>query len=458
MEVFSYAMAQPYKIILSMKPEEVKDALDKFWNEKGDEMMKNEPGGWTMKSAFREHMEKKHGVKLYYDTIWGWVEVGAPKSGLRVENINAINVDKLSEKDGGIISVVVNVVPKVKLGDYKNIKITAPPMTASDKEVDSQIFLALNHSTLASTTELDKDLEEGDMVRLSYVCKRAGTDEVVDSRENITVSLRKGQGAALTTELIGEHTNQDVTKEITLPDNFPKKDLAGQKVVCEFKIGPVIIRNLPTEEQEASQLGMTVQEWRGKVKADIEKNKQETFDLRRKDFIRTEVEKVLLSTSEIEPLPDSMIEKEADALLKSLAAARDKSVEEYLKDMNMNNDDAFRQMAPMAMRRIMVKLIVDSIAAQEGMEVDEAKRDEYLHRYSEETGKPFDEVKKGFEGADINFLVKTFMVDELLCNSTIILPAPELNVVKIGDPTTGTLATEAEVQAKVEELSQPEAK
>lgn len=433
MEVFSYAMAQPYKLVYSMKPEEVKESLDKFWGEKGEEMMKAEPGGWTKMSAFREHMEKKDGAKLYYDVIWGWTEVAASKSGLRIENINSINIDKLSEKDGAIISVVVNVVPGVRLGDYRNIKITAPPLTAASREIDSQVFLALNHSELATTEELDKDLEEGDMVKMSYECRQVGSDEVVDARQDVTVSLRKGQGAVLTNELIGEHTNSEVTKNITLPESFPKKELAGKEVECKFTIGPVIVRHIPSEEEEASRNGMTVAEWREKIKNEIEQNKRETFDLRRKDFIRSEVEKVLIATSEVDPLPDSMIEKESEALIKSLAAARDKSVEEYLKDVKLTYDDMFKQIAPMAMRRIIVKLIVDAIATQENLEPTEEKREEYLNKYATETGKDIEEVRKAFDGSDISFLVKTFMVDELLCETTIVLPSPEPEVPAVSE-------------------------
>ena len=458
MEVFSYAMAQPYKIILTMTPVEVGTELGKFWALHGEGMMKSEPGGWTKLSAFREHMEKKSGVKMYYDIIWGWVEAAAGKTDLRVENINSINVDKLSEKDGGVISVVVNCVPRVKLGDYRNIKVTVPPLFAMDKEVDGQIFLALNHSSLASSTEIDKNLEEGDMVRLSYTLKTGGDGQVVDSREDVTVSLRAGNAAALTNELIGEHTNTAVSKNLTLPESFPKKEFAGKEVTCEFKIGPVILRTVPTEEEEAKNLGLELSVWREKIKSEIEQGKRETFELRRKDFIRSEVEKALLATSEVEPLPDSMIEKETDALIKSLAAAREKSVEDYLKDVSLTQDDMFRQMAPMAMRRIMVKLIVDAIASAEGMEVTEEKRDEYLQKYATESGKDIEEVRKGFESADISFLVKTFMVDELLCENTIVLPAPELNVIKVGDSVTGVIATEetiSQVEAQVVE-GQPE--
>jgi len=451
MEVFSYAMAQPYKIVLTMTPGEVNTEITKFWEESGERLMKAEPGGWTKVSAFREHIEKKSGVKVYYDIIWGWCEVAAKKSGLRVENISSINVDRLSETEGGIVSMVVNCVPKVKLGDYKNIKITEPPMSATKQEIDGQVFLALNHSNLANTIEVDKILEEGDSVKLSYVCKTTDTDLVVDSREEITVALRRSSGAALTDAIIGEHTNTEVSKISTLPEGFPDPALANKDIYCKFKIGPAIIMNVPTEEEEALNNNISVEEWRNKIKDEIELNKKETFELRRKDFIRTEVEKVLLATSEVEPLPDSMIEKEADALTKSLAAARSKSVEDYLKEVGMSQDEMFRQFAPMAMRRIMVKLIVDAIATQEGMEVTDEKREECLAKYATESGKGIEEIRSGFAGADIDFLVKTYMVDGLLCDSTLVLPAPELNI--MSGPGNGTPVTTPPVEAKSAELN-----
>ena len=428
MEVFSYAMAQPFKVILTMSPDEVKTAVTDFWAGPGQKLMSESAGGWTKVEAFKEHILKKDGVKVYYDIIWGWADVAVGKSGLRVENISAINVDKMSEDEGAVVSVVVSVVPKVKLGDYKNIRITAPDLKPTKAEVDGQVFLALNHSELASTQEIDKVLEHGDTVTLSYKCRVKDSGEEVDSRENVTVSLRQGSAAALTDSLVGEKTNSTVVKDVMLPESFLNKELAGKEVECEFNIGPVVVRNVPTPEQEAQRLGMSESEWVASIEADIAKNKLETFELRKRDYMRTEIEKVLLATSEIEPIPDSMIEKEVDQLIKSFAAARSKTVEEYLKDIKSTQDEMFRQLAPMAMRRIMVKLIVDAISIQEGIEPTEEKRDEYLQKYATESGKDLEEVRKGFEGSDISFLVKTFIVDELLCNSTTILPAPEKTV------------------------------
>jgi trigger factor len=425
MEVFSYAMAQPFKVILTVPPEEVSARLGAFWKERGEDMMKAESGSWTKIEAFREHMEKKEGAKLYWDIIWDWVQVGTSKTDLRIENINNVNIDKLDVKTGAVISTVVNILPGVKLGDYKNIKLQEPKLTVSEQELDGQLSLALAHSPLAKKLEVSKTLEEGDMVTLSYSCKMTGTDDVVDSKTDIIASMRSGQGAALTSALIGEMAPSQVTKTIMLPENFPNEKMAGKEVDCEFDIKMVIKHEIPTPEEEAGREGMTVEQWREKFKTDIEKNKLETFELRKQDFVRSEVEKVLLGTCEVEPLPDSMIEKETNALMESLARSRNKSLEEYLKEISATQDEAFRQLAPMAMRRVMVKLIVDAIFENEKMEVNDENRALYIAKYAETADRPVEEVTKELGGADISFMVKTFMVDDLLCKSAVLVPYAE---------------------------------
>jgi trigger factor len=422
MEVFSYAMAQPYKIMMTVPKEEVVEKLSAFWSSKGEDMMKSEPGSWTKLDAFKDHMEKKMGAKLYWDIVWEWVQVGAAKSGLRIENVNNVNINKLDTSSGAVLAVTVNVLPGVKLGDYKNIRIQEPPMYATNKEVEGQMLMLTSRSPLAKKLELSKQLEEGDLVQLSYVCKLVETGEEVDAREDIIVSMRSGPGSALTASVLGEFAPSEITKTVTLPDNFPKAEMAGKEVECNFKISHVIKNELPTLEEEAARLEKTLDEWTASVKEDIEKNKRETFDLRRRDFLRTEIEKYLLTSCEVEPLPDSMIEKETDSLLKSLARSRGKELEEYLSEINATQDDAFRQMAPMAMRRIMIKLVIDAIFEAEEMKISDEDREQYLVKYSEATESNIDEVRKEFENADISFLIKTFMVDEFLCAGAILLP------------------------------------
>jgi len=439
MNVYSYAMAQPYKVAFTVPSEDVKREIDSFWEENGEELMQKSSGGWTKLSAFKKHKEQESGIKIYHDIVWKWAIEAIKQSGRSVENVSAISVEQLSEEYGAIVSVVVDVTPTVKLNDYKHMKIMKPNFEPSDKEIEGQIFLALNHSELATTEEIDKELEVGDTVNLSYKLYLVDdNDKILDDRTDI-VKIRgpEEQGASVITNLlIGKKTHTEVTENTILPDNFPNPDFAGEEITCEFKIGPAILRHIPSEEEEAEHQNMSLDEWREKIRGDIKKSNIESFEVRKRDYIRTEAEKILLGECEVTPIPESMTEREIESLLKGIAAAKGQSVEEYMEEANADKDTLYRSIAPMAMRRIIVKLIVDAIAKAEKMEPSKEDEEECFASYAEDTGADLEEVKESFKNADTSFIVKTYMVDKLLNETIELLPYEKPQVDdQLGDPT-----------------------
>jgi trigger factor len=413
-----HAMPQPYKVIVELDDKEVKSALHEFWVSKGPTLMKETPGSWTKIAALREHLEKQEGHKLYWDMIWNWVEEGLKKVPLKIHRIIKISIDKFDEKLGAIISTEVDLIPSVKLGDYKNIKLQVPSFKPLPKEVEGQIILALNHSPLATTQELHQQIKPGDTVKMSYTISRADDNTVLQVSENDMINLSSGAYATeFVDAIVGEYAPSTFTKVIHFPDNYQHEILRGVDVNLKAEIFAVIKKILPTEEEEAAREGLSLEQWKLKFWTDIEKNKKESFEIRKRDFIRQGVEKHLLTTSEISPIPDSMIENETKALMENLARVKGMTVSEYAADMKMTEESLFAELAYLAVRRLMVRLIVEAICEAEGIVVDEKNTEEYLTKYAAEKGESLDKVKADVGDKDISFLVKSYLVDELLNNS-----------------------------------------
>ena len=422
MKTMHRAMPQPYKVIVELDDKEVKSALYEFWTSKGPALMKETPGSWTKISALRDHLEKQEGNKLYWDMIWDWVEEGLKKVPLKIHRIIKISIDRFDEKLGAIISAEVDLIPSVKLGDYKNIKLQVPSFKPFPKEVEGQIILALNHSPLAVIQELQQQIGPGDMVKMSYTISRADDNTVLQTCERDVIHLASGAYAPeFVDAVIGEYAPSTFTKVIHFPDNYKHEILRGVDVNLGAEIFAVIKKILPTEEEEAAREGLSLEQWRLKFQTDIENNKRESFEIKKRDFIRQEVEKNLLATSKISPIPDSMIENETKALMENLARTKGMTVSEYATGMKMTEESLFAELAYLAVRRLMVGLIVEAICEAEGIAIDEKNTEAYLIKYAAERGDPLDKVKADVGEKDISFLVKSYLVDELLNNSVTLI-------------------------------------
>jgi len=159
---------------------------------------------------------------------------------------------------------------------------------------------------------------------------------------------------------------------------------------------------------------------------EIEKNKKETFEIKKRDFIRAEAEKILLATSEIDPIPDSMVESEAEALMQNLAKSKNMTVDEYAAEMKVSKESLFAELAYLAVRRLMVRFVVDAICEMEDFKADENKTEEFLIKYAAEAGESVEKIKTDVGEKDISFLVKSYMVDEFI-NQHVVLVEPSVS-------------------------------
>ena len=427
MNVMHHAMAQPHKVIVVMDDKEVKTAIHDFWAVNGATLMKDTPGSWTKATALREYLEKQKGSKLYWDMMWEWISDGIKKVPLKVYRISSVSVDKWDEKTGAILSVVVDIIPKVKLGDYKNIKLQMPSFKAQPKEVEGQILLALNHSPLATTEQLHKVIEAGDTVEMSYSLTRVDNNEVLQTNVRDMVHLSSGAYAPqFVSAIIGESAPDKFNKTVIFPEDYIHESLRGVEVNLQVETTGVIKRTLPTEEAEAVREGMSLEDWRARFVMEIEKNKKETFEIKKRDFIRAEAEKILLATSEIDPIPDSMVESEAEALMQNLAKSKNMTVDEYAAEMKVSKESLFAELAYLAVRRLMVRFVVDAICEMEDFKADENKTEEFLIKYAAEAGESVEKIKTDVGEKDISFLVKSYMVDEFI-NQHVVLVEPSVS-------------------------------
>ena len=149
-------------------------------------------------------------------------------------------------EDGTIANVDVN--SAITLADYENLVVPANEVAATDEEVDSDI-----NSTLSSHQEVSDDssleIADGDKVNIDYV----GTIDNVEFEGGTAAGydLTIGSGNFIDgfeDQLIGHKPGEDVTVEVTFPEDYTNEDVAGKDASFAVTINGIYVTPELTDE------------------------------------------------------------------------------------------------------------------------------------------------------------------------------------------------------------------
>lgn len=148
-----------------------------------------------------------------------------------------------------------DVLPKVKLGDYKKLKATKEKIKVSKADVDEVVERIRKGY---GTKEESKDAAaEGDEAVIDFVGKKDG--EAFDGGAGKDYPLTLGSGTFIPgfeEALVGKKAGDKLDVPLTFPEEYGAKNLAGQAVVFEVEIKKVNKVVLPELNDEfAAKVG-----------------------------------------------------------------------------------------------------------------------------------------------------------------------------------------------------------
>lgn len=150
----------------------------------------------------------------------------------------------------------VNVKDILTLADYTNISVPEEEVAATAEEVDSDI-----QSTLESYKELSADpslvIADGDEVNIDYVGTIDGVEFEGGNSNGEGYDLTIGSGSFVDDfeqQLIGHKPGENVTVEVTFPDDYSGEEVAGKDASFAVTINGINVTPELTDEFVAENL------------------------------------------------------------------------------------------------------------------------------------------------------------------------------------------------------------
>lgn len=287
---------------------------------------------------------------------------------LAIENVNVV---KYVPDETAEFIVTAEILPEVKLGDYKKLTAALDQTEASEADVQEIIDNIIN--AYAEKKVAKKAAESGDEVIIDFVGKKDGEAFAGGTAKDHHLVLGSGQFIpGFEDGIVGHSAGDKFDLELTFPKDYPEKSLAGEKVVFETLVKQVNEVIKPKEDDALAEKCGKFKNM-AELRADIKKNLEAQNEHRAMDKFRDNLVKELVDHSKVEA-PEILIGDQMrfihDDVVRN-AASHGMTFEQYLERAGETAESWEKQARELAAERVKASLVLQILAREEKVEVAE---------------------------------------------------------------------------------------
>ncbi|MDA0190438.1 MAG: trigger factor [Proteobacteria bacterium] len=215
-------------------------------------------------------------------------------------------------------AAVFEVYPEVKLGDLSTVEIERPVLEVTAAEVDNT--LEILRKQRVNYQPVDRAAAAGDRVVIDFLGKKGG--EPFQGGQATDYGFVLGEGSMLAdfeNAVTGCKAGESKTFDMTFPEDYFAKELAGQAVTFDITVKEVREPVLPEVDADFAQaLGVEdgdVAKMRGEIEANLRREVKKRLQSR----VKEQVMDALLKVTPID-VPNALVELEIERLMQMARA------------------------------------------------------------------------------------------------------------------------------------------
>ena len=335
--------------------------------------------GFRKGKAPRRILEMNIGKEAILDEAFDRVAQKAFDEALKQENLDPVDrpqVDIVTLEEGKdvVFKATITPVPEVTLGEYKGLKVAKDAVEVKDEQVEEQVKNILNHHAKMVDAEEGATVANDDFITLDF---KGDVDGVAFAGgEGKDYPLQIGSHSFIDTfedQLVGLKVGEEKDVNVTFPEEYHAKDLAGKAAVFHCKINSIKHKEMPELTDEfvkASTSYESIEDMKAKLRENIEKNAQREADTKR----RNEILKQATDNITVD-IPEVMVENRVSNMIQELSVNLENqgmNLDAYLKYANMDMAKLREQYKESAAIAVKTDLMLDAVAKAEDIKVENA--------------------------------------------------------------------------------------
>ena len=397
---------------------------EKKWEEslqKAYEETKNKYSvqGFRRGKAPRKVIEKQYGESVFFDYA---LEIAFADEynefldkNLEIEPIAQpdVRIEKF-EKDGIVLVASAPLMPEVELGSYTGLTVERGKEKVKKADVEAELKAVAERQ--ARFVESTKPAELGDFATIDFAGSVDG--EIFEGGTAQGYRLELGSHSFIDNfedQLVGTTVGEEKDVNVTFPENYHEKNLAGKKAVFKVVVQKIEKKEIP---EITDEFAANVSEFENleDYKKDIEKRLSQKLEQEKERKVENDLLEKIVQSSKVE-IPEILIERQLDIFIRDLETRlsfQGLKLEEYLDYVGTNVSDLRKERREQAEQTVKTRLVLEALVKKENMVVSEEELDSALKETAERYKKTVEEYKKSLDDRTIAYYQNDILMKKLL--------------------------------------------
>ena len=350
----------------------------------------------------RQIFNQMYGEESLYQDALNNLLPDAYNEAVKETNIQPVDQPKIDIKSmekgqPWVLTAEVDVMPEVKLGEFKGMEVPAQDTTVTDADVDDALETKRQQQAELVLKE-DKPAEKGDTVVIDYKGSVDGEEFDGGSAENYSLELGSGSFIpGFEDQLIGHNADKDVDVNVTFPEDYHAKNLAGKDALFKVKIHEIKEKQLPELDDDFAKDVDEDVDTLAELKEKTKKQLQEEKDNQAKAAIEDAAINKAVDNAEIQDIPQAMLDDDTNRQMQQYLAGMQQqgiSPQMYFQITGTKEEDLKKQFANDAAQRVKTNLVLEAIVDDANLDATDEEIAKEISDLAKQYGMEEDAVKK----------------------------------------------------------------
>ena len=333
--------------------------------------------GFRKGKAPRKMIEKMYGAGIFFEDaanilIPDAYAKAAKESELEIVSQPTIDIVQIEAGKPFIFTAEVAVKPEVELGTYKGVEVEKSDVEVTEEEVEAELDRVREQNARTLTIE-DRAVQDKDIATIDFEGFVDG--EAFEGGKGTDYPLTIGSHSFIDNfedQLIGKNIGEEVEVNVTFPEEYHEKSLAGKPALFKVTIKEIKAKELPELDDDFAQDVSdceTLDAYKESVKEGLAKKKEDAAKAAKEDAV---IEKIIEDAKM--DIPDPMVDMQVRQMAEDFSyrmQSQGLSIEQYFQFTGMTPEAFLEQMKPQALKRIQSRLVLEAVVDAEKITVSE---------------------------------------------------------------------------------------
>ena len=402
------------KLTIEAPADEFEKAVEKSYQKNKNRMS---VPGFRKGKVPRKMLEKMYGTQIFFeDAINDLIPEVYSREVTAAEDLEIVSQPKIevTQAEAGqsfIFTAEVALKPAVELGQYKGLAVEKDSVEVTDEDVAAELEKVRKENSRTISVE-DRAVEDGDIATIDFEGFIDG--EAFEGGKGTDYPLTIGSHSFIDTfeeQLVGKNLNEEVEVNVTFPEDYQAKELAGKPAMFKVTVKELKKVELPEADDEFAQDVSefdTLEEYKNDIRTKLTEQKEtEAKNALEDKAVAAVVEGAKMDIPE--PMIDLQVRQMAENFARRLQS-QGISWEQYCQFTGMTTDKLFEQMRPQALKTIQSRLVLEAVAAAENIIASEEDFAAEIDKMAEAYKMEADKIKEMMGEEEKNSIMKDLAV------------------------------------------------